>query len=119
MNAVAAFFATMGLLMLVDMPWLFFIGGAYGDAVQRIQGGRPMVVRFFAALPVYVALAFLVRRMESIKDAFMTGAATYAVYDFTVMTVFKDYPLSLAVGDTVWGGILFAAVYSLNKWLKL
>ncbi len=119
MNATAAFFATIGLLVLVDMPWLFFISGPYGEAVQRIQGGRPMVTRFFAVLPVYVALAFLVRRAESIKDAFMIGAATYAVYDFTVMTVFKDYPLSLAVGDTVWGGILFAAVYSLIKWLKL
>jgi uncharacterized membrane protein len=45
-----------------------------------------------------------------LKDAFLTGAAVYAVYDFTVMAVFKDYPLYLALGDTLWGGILFTGV---------
>ena len=40
----------------------------------------------------------------------LSWAAVYAVYDFTVMAIFKDYPLYLALGDTLWGGILFTGV---------
>jgi hypothetical protein len=53
------------------------------------------------------ALAYLALKTTSLKDAFLTGAAVYAVYDFTLMTVFKDYNLGMAVADTLWGGTLF------------
>jgi uncharacterized membrane protein len=46
---------------------------------------------------------------RTLWGAFSTGAATYAVYDFTVMALFKDYPLMLGVADTLWGGVLFTA----------
>jgi uncharacterized membrane protein len=57
----------------------------------------------------------LLLKAKSVEEAFWMGASTYAVYDFTVLAVFKDYPLYLAVGDTLWGGALFAAVYSLKS----
>jgi uncharacterized membrane protein len=51
-----------------------------------------------------------------VQEAFLVGSATYAIYDFTVMALFKDYPLYLALGDTLWGGILFATVrYILDR----
>jgi uncharacterized membrane protein len=108
MNTIFAFLLTIVLLAVVDFPWLSLIGGPYMDAIRRIQGGAKPVVRYFPAFLVYVALAFLVRKTETIQEAFLVGAATYAVYDFTVMALFKDYPLSLAISDTLWGGVLFA-----------
>jgi uncharacterized membrane protein len=89
------------------------------ETVQRIQGGAKPVIRYLPAIITYVAIAFLVRKTKSVQEAFLTGMAAYAIYDFTVMALFKDYPLSLAIGDTIWGGVLFAIVRYLLDVLKV
>jgi uncharacterized membrane protein len=110
MNATAHLFLVAFLIFLLDLPWLSFIGGDYSAIVRKIQGGSEARMRPLAGAVVYPALAFLALRTKNLKDAFLTGAAVYAVYDFTVMAVFKDYPLYIALGDTLWGGILFTGV---------
>jgi uncharacterized membrane protein len=115
MNATAGFLLTALALLLVDIPWLTLVGGPYGDMVQKIQGGKPMVARPLAGLPVYLAMAYLVGKASSVQEAFFIGATTYAVYDFTAMVVFKEYTLGIALADTLWGGLLFGIVYSLKK----
>jgi uncharacterized membrane protein len=103
------------LLVLLDLPWLTLIGGNYAAAVQAIQGGREVRMRPIAGLVVYPALAYLALQSSSLKNAFLTGASVYAVYDFTVLAVFKDYPLYLAIGDSLWGGCLFTLVYLIRS----
>jgi uncharacterized membrane protein len=110
MNATSRIFLVAFLIFLLDLPWLSFIGGDYSAIVRKIQGGTEARMRPLAGIVVYPALAFLALRTKDLKDAFLTGAAVYAVYDFTVMAVFKDYPLYLALGDTLWGGVLFMGV---------
>ncbi len=97
------------VLFLIDLVWLNFIGPTYSAAVEAIQGGRGLRARLWAGAIVYMALAFLLLKERTLWDAFTTGMATYAVYDFTVMALFKDYPLMLGVADTLWGGVLFTA----------
>jgi uncharacterized membrane protein len=110
MNATARLLVLAGLIFLLDLPWLSFIGGDYSALVRKIQGGAEPRMRPLAGIIVYPALAFLALKTTSLKDAFLTGAAVYAVYDFTLMAVFKDYNLGMAVADTLWGGILFTLV---------
>lgn len=103
------------LLALFDLPWLMAIGETAQKIVLRIQGSE-LALRFAPALVVYVALAYIVTKVETPVEAFKMGVATYAVYDFTNMALFKQYPLSFAIMDTLWGGILLAAVrYALNR----
>jgi uncharacterized membrane protein len=118
MNATGKFILVALAMLLIDLPWLTLIGGDYNAAIQKIQGGKEVRMRPIAGIVVYPALAFLALRTSSLKDAFLTGACVYAVYDFTVLAVFKDYPLYLAVGDTLWGGILFSAIYMLRQTFK-
>jgi uncharacterized membrane protein len=118
MNATGKFILVALAMIVIDLPWLTLIGGDYNAAVQKIQGGKEVRMRPIAGIVVYPALAFLALRTTSLKDAFLTGACVYAVYDFTVLAVFKDYPLYLAVGDTLWGGILFSAIYMLRQTFK-
>lgn len=116
MNATARIALVAFLMFLLDLPWLAFIGGDYSAIVRKIQGGNEVRMRPLAGLVVYPAMAFLALKTKDLKDAFLTGAAVYAVYDFTVMAVFKEYPLYLALGDTLWGGILFLAIrYVVDK----
>jgi uncharacterized membrane protein len=119
MNPTIAFIITMVIAMLIDVPWLSLIGGSYMDTVQRIQGGAKPIIRYFPAIVTYIAIAFLVRKTKNVQEAFLTGMAAYAIYDFTVMALFKDYPLHLAIGDTLWGGILFAATRYILDILKV
>ena len=102
------------LIFLLDLPWLSLVGGNYNAIIQAIQGGAEVRMRPMAGLVVYPALAFLALRTKSLKDAFLTGLAVYAVYDFTVFAAFGKYPLYMAVADTLWGGTLFFSVF----WLK-
>lgn len=81
----------------------------------RTIQGTPVQMRLWAAIPVYIALAYLLLQQTTTLGAFTQGAAVYAVYDFTNLLVFKNYTLSFALADTLWGGVLFATAYTLLK----
>jgi len=119
MNAIGKLILLAVAILLLDLPWLTLIGGDYNAAIQKIQGGRNVRMRPIAGAVVYPALAYLALKPMSLKEAFFMGACVYAVYDFTVLAAFKDYPLYLAVGDTLWGGALFSAVFFIRTTFKL
>lgn len=119
MNANARLLLVALAIFIVDLPWLSLIGGHYNAIVEAIQGGRQVRMRPMAGLVVYPALAFLALKTTDYKDAFLVGAAVYAVYDFTVFAAFKDYPLYMAVADTIWGGLLFCAIFWIRQRFNL
>ena len=96
---------------ILDLPWLFIQGPAVQEIVKNIQDDRPMNVRLWGAVPVYLALGYLVSEIHSAPRAFLTGMATYAVYDFTQIVTFDKYPLWFALADSMWGGVLVALVW--------
>lgn len=103
------------LFVVADLPWLYFIGGWAAAHFKKVQGGIPMRVNFLAAVPVYVALAYLIQQATSTTSAFLIGLATYAVYDFTNLATLANYDLKFAIADSLWGGTLFAIVYTLAR----
>lgn len=106
-KAIAAFF----LLILFDIPWLASQLSTSQSMFSEIQGGRAVQMTLWPAVIVYIALAYLVLLQTSVQGAFLSGAAVYAVYDFTNLLVFKDYRLGVAIADTIWGGVLFSLTY--------
>jgi uncharacterized membrane protein len=112
MKGVIAFI----LLILLDLPWLFLQSGASKKIIEKISGS--FNIRLWAAIPVYIALAYILLLQTSVLGAFLTGISVYAVYDFTTLALFKEYPVWFAVMDTVWGGILMASSYSILQWLS-
>ena len=58
-------------------------------------------------------------RRKFIQTGLALGAATYAVYDFTSLAILKKYEVGVAIADTVWGGVLFATVFSILKYFKI
>ncbi len=107
------------VMVLIDIPWLWYIGDKFSSMVQKIQGGKPMETRMFAAIPVYFAMAWLLTRASDMKDAFLIGSCTYIVYDFTNYATLTNYDLSIAFMDGLWGGVLFTIAYWLGKQFKL
>jgi uncharacterized membrane protein len=103
------------IILAIDTLWLGLIGTTYSAVVEKIQGGRGLRARLWLGAIVYIALAYLLLKEESAWDAFITGVATYAVYDFTVGTLFVDYPVWLGVADSLWGGVLFLTANAVLK----
>jgi len=107
------------LFVVCDMPWLYATSGSSQAMYKKIQGGSPMQLRLEAALPVYVALAYLVQLAHSTLEAFLLGLAVYTVYEFTSYTALTKYELSFAIADSLWGGVLFVLVRSAAIYLNI
>jgi uncharacterized membrane protein len=98
------FLYSLLLMPVLDIPWLY-IQSTYNPFFKNARGA------LWAVIPVYLALAYLMKFANSVKEAFILGSLTYAVYDFTNYATLSNYPLSFALLDTVWGGVLFGLVY--------
>ena len=110
MDAIRSIVPIALLFIVCDMPWLYTLSGWSQTMVKKIQGGAPLVFRWQGAPVVYIALAYLLLQTHSNLQAFLTGLATYAVYDFTNYATLTNYELKFAIADSVWGGILFTIV---------
>jgi uncharacterized membrane protein len=111
--------------IIVDLIWLIpFAGPGYQKMIKKIQGS-PMKVRIFSGFIVYVFMTTLIYNFGVNENKFnwlrlfLLGLCTYGVYDFTAYAVINDWNLLLAIGDTIWGGILFMIVGYLVYKLKL
>jgi len=99
------------LSVIIDLPWLYIQGPKVQDLIRDIQAERSMNVRLWGAIPVYLAIGYLVSQIHSAPRAFLAGMCTYAVYDFTQIVTFDKYPVWFAMADTFWGGILMSLVW--------
>ena len=106
--AVAMFIVDLPWLMLSKPHWKRFVGGRGHGEMRPIFG-----------IPVYLAMAYLFTFAGSVTQAFLIGLASYIVFDGTNAVLFGDYPLLLGAADSLWGGLLFAAVYWLLGKLRL
>jgi uncharacterized membrane protein len=107
------------LLVIVDIPWLWASSSLSAPMFKKIQCGMPMEPRWYAAVPVYLALAYLLQIARSTVEAGLIGLCTYAVYDFTNLTTLTNYSLEVAIADSMWGGLLFMIVRELSLRLGL
>ena len=96
------------LIAILDIPWLVGNMSTFQTIFSKIQGGRPMEFRLLSGAPVYLALAYILSKATSVQESFLLGAATYSVYDFTMLATFKDYPYWIAIADALWGGVLLS-----------
>jgi uncharacterized membrane protein len=112
------------ILLLLDSVYLTLIGKAYSQQIFNIQK-LPMKLKFRGAILSYFFLIiglnyFIISKNKSVLDAGILGTVIYGVYDATSYAVLKDWDETLAVIDTLWGGVLFASTTAITKfWLRL
>ena len=112
----------ISLIMLVlDTLYLSTIGGTpFLKMVENIQN-QPATVNYMYATVVYFFMIlgfyyFVVKKKFSNAEAFMLGVLIYGVFDFTNIALFSNYKLTIALQDTLWGGILFYLTNILYKY---
>lgn len=109
-------------LVVVDMGFLYLMGPYFGKMVKSIQGSD-MVLNNLTAFITYVILVlqiyyFIISKNASYTDAFILGSTTYAIFDFTNLSVFKNYNVNIALVDSIWGGILYMLVTFIFRQLE-
>ncbi len=103
------------VLLIIDIPWLAFTKYVVRDPFyESARGGR-----LWAAVLVYLAMAYLLLLQPNAIQAAKVGLATYAVYDFTNMALFGSLGLLTGFSDVLWGGTLFYLTYTALETWKL
>ena len=112
------------ILLLLDSVYLTLVRKAYSQQIFNIQK-LPMKVNFSGALYSYLLLViglnyFIISRNRSALEAGILGTVIYGVYDATSYALLKDWDATLAIIDTLWGGVLLASTTLITKfWLRL
>lgn len=113
------------LFVAIDSIYLNLMKNYFNHQVIKVQGSS---VRFnyIAAIITYIFLIyglyyFILSKNKSLTDAFILGVVIYGVYEFTNLTILKEWKLKSALIDTLWGGILFSLTtfltYKIKKFL--
>ena len=121
---IATAFKVYGLMIpvffILDMLWLGVV--AKGFYQSRLAGFLSENVNWTAAVLFYLLflvglLVFVVlpaadknSLIQGVLRGLFFGLITYATYDLTNLATLKNWPLTVALVDIVWGMVLCAAV---------
>ena len=111
------------LLVAIDSLYLSQVKGFFGRQISDIQGS-PLNVQLLPAIICYILLVagiyyFIIKPRRSIRDAFALGIVVYGVFETTNKALFSKWRWSTVLIDTLWGGILFAIVAAIMRYVKL
>jgi len=104
------FILTAILLIAIDAVYLKLIAPFYNLQVKKIQG-NDIKFRMYSAFIVYIILItglyyFVIGPNKTAKEGAFFGLVVYGVFDFTNHAIIENYPLPLAIMDTIWGTFL-------------
>jgi uncharacterized membrane protein len=108
------------IIFVFDIIWLTATSPLFKTVIEKIRGEDaeecrcfhrlPPFPYIFLIIPVYIALAYVLLQIPATASLYVSGLVGVAIYlmiEFTLISLFREYPLYLAAMDTVWGGILF------------
>lgn len=100
------------LFVCMDGIILNLMKGYFNDQIKRVQGS-PIELNLLGALLTYVFLIFglnyfIISKNRSVYDAFLLGIVIYGTYEFTSLSLLKNWRFLTTILDTTWGGTLFA-----------
>lgn len=95
------------LYILMDLIWIKKSYKLYNDSVNQIQK-EDIKLRIVPSILAYVLLIVnvifvLLPHKRSIIDFSLSGLIIYGVYNSTTFAILKDYPMKVAIIDTMWG----------------
>ena len=111
------------IFVVLDGIYLNLVKNAFNKQIKSIQGTDIQINYIYTAI-TYIFLIFglnyfIIQKHKSIKDATILGLVIYAVYEFTNLSLFKNWSLLLGIIDTIWGALLYglttAIVYKISN----
>lgn len=109
------------ILLTLDYVYLSNFGAKpFLNMVEKIQNEKT-ILKLPAAVVSYVLLILAVHQIvlekpDNYRRAFMIGLIIYGVFDATNMALFNKYDITVAIEDSIWGGVLFATTLYLYNY---
>lgn len=129
MNArllAVAFGATASTMFVLDLAWLGIVAKAlYAREMGTLLRpdikwvpGLLFYTLYVAAAVVFVVLPAVEQRSfaRALALGAFFGLAAYATYDLTSLALIRDFPVTIAVVDMLWGMALTAVASSVGYW---
>jgi uncharacterized membrane protein len=124
---LALYAISVPVFFAIDMVWLGLVAkGFYQDNIGHLLGDVQWPAAIIFYLVFLLGLTYFATYPAAVagkwQTALMLGALfgffTYATYDLTNLATLRDWPLSLALVDMLWGTVLGASVASAAVFLK-
>lgn len=102
--------------LVFDYFYLSNVVGIFNEVVRAIQGSG-INFKMLGAVGAYAAIVYQFYHFiyskdgANVTDAFVLGATSYAIFDFTNYVLFDKYPLDVGLMDILWGGVLYSLVF--------
>ena len=122
MSYALLYLLTGGVLLAAEAAWLGLVAGELFRAeVGHLMGPDfvlPPAVAFYAIFLVGILVFAVLPGLESgsvMRAAALGGLlgfVAYSTFDLTSMSVFRDFPLRVAVIDIAWGTFVTASTAS-------
>ena len=99
------------IFVILDGFYINLMKGYFNKQVKAIQGTE-IQINVIATGIVYIFLIFglnyfIIKNHKSVKDAAFFGLVIYAAIEFTNLALFKNWYITTAIIDSLWGAILF------------
>ena len=100
-------YSALVLYILMDLVWIKKSYKLYNDSVNKIQN-EDIQLRIMQSILAYTLLIInvlfvLLPHTTSVLHFSISGLVIYGVYNATTYAILKDYPLKVAIIDTIWG----------------
>jgi uncharacterized membrane protein len=115
MEIIFKIFISSILILLFDYIYLNSISSHMRSLIFNIQSS-PLATKLPGVVLCYLLIIiginyFVIIPEKSIFDAFLLGFIIYGIFETTTYAIFRKWgALFPGLIDTIWGGILFAAV---------
>jgi uncharacterized membrane protein len=107
--------------LVLDGIYFTINNSFFKKTIQNVQKA-PIKTNYVGVVLAYVFLVameyyFVIMKNLKAKDAFLLGMGIYGVYEFTNLATLSNWPLSLVIMDTLWGGVLFASATCMIRYV--
>jgi uncharacterized membrane protein len=111
------------IFLFLDVSWIYLNNKMYLTNIENIQNCR-FKLNILAALITYIILClyfiFLIYNKFSLINCVLISFFIYSIYNFTNLTAFENYSVSLAIIDTLWGPfVTFITMYFVYNYKKI
>ena len=129
-NFISLLFQTLLAFLALDVVWISQVASPWMKrAVPHLMSPTPNWLAAGAFYFLYLGILLYLIVIPALNQklgyptlalhSFLFGVACYATYDLTNLAILKGYPLSMALADLVWGGIVTMltslVIYRLNS----
>lgn len=109
-----AYIATITATFIVLDSIYFTVNNTFlKKTIQSVQKSS-IKINYIGVFLTYVFMVameyyFIIMQNRTVIDAFLLGIGIYGIYELTNFATLVNWPFSMVIMDTIWGGILFAS----------